>query len=694
MLIRLSRYVHMVPVGPDRVLLIHAVTHLRLVVDAELAGLIGTFETPQPIADEAVTGGAFAALFERRILTEQSAEAELAALSSELAVLHGRDPAAALQQLRRSAQEGGEPYWAADVALGLDDLRPARGRMDLLLFGDCDVQMESDFLRREAARRGLDLRVAASFPDDLRLAGERRHDVLLVGALRSRHLIATHTADEGGEPHAVFIAEAKRMIEGLRAHSAAPILIDSLPEPTVQPLGLADRGPDGHRNRFRRANLALAELVEGHADVHLVDAAAALGEAGVRDLLDDGQVGFTHFGSPGWMLQRPVSELAALHGLRPDLSTLEARLKGDPYARERAMAVAHVDVLFAVTGFDRRKCVIVDLDGVLWPGVLAETGAPFAWTPEISGPFSYVGLYFGLHEALLCLKRRGVLLACVSKNDEGVVRELWRYTDQMPTDRLLTPDDFVTWRVNWDDKAANIASIAEELGFATDAFIFIDDHPVERARVTQQVPGVEVWGEDLSDLRRRLLTDPRLQRPRITAEAQARTQSTKAHASRRQARAEAADEAAFITSLQVEVEVVQLQPGAPLDRVAELFERTTQFNTTGIRPSIPHLQARLAHPDSQVFTASVRDRFGDHGVVGAAVVAGGEIEGFVLSCRVLGLGVEGAFLKHILAAIPVRPVRARIVPTGRNLPVRNLYRDAGFEPAGDDVWRSPDGEAR
>ena len=163
--------------------------------------------------------------------------------------------------------------------------------------------------------------------------------------------------------------------------------------------------------------------------------------------------------------------------------------------------------------------MIVDLDGVLWPGVLAETGAPFAWTPEISGPYSYIGLYFGLHEALLALKRRGMLLACVSKNDEAVVRELWTYPDHYPRERLLTPDDFVTWRVNWTDKVENIRSIAEELGFALDAFLFIDDHPMERERVRQRLPDVEVWGEDPFALRRRLLTDPRLQVPRLTEEA-------------------------------------------------------------------------------------------------------------------------------------------------------------------------------
>ena len=102
-----------------------------------------------------------------------------------------------------------------------------------------------------------------------------------------------------------------------------------------------------------------------------------------------------------------------------------------------------MDAMSMVLGLDRKKCVIVDLDGVLWPGVLAETGSPFAWSPEIGGPNSYIGLYFGIHEALRTLRRRGILLACVSKNDEATVRALWRYTQPYPRHRLLTPDHFV-----------------------------------------------------------------------------------------------------------------------------------------------------------------------------------------------------------------------------------------------------------
>ncbi|MBV9510285.1 MAG: HAD-IIIC family phosphatase [Caulobacteraceae bacterium] len=702
MILRRSRFLHQVPVGDGRVMLLHAASQLRLVVGADVAAVVDYFAGARSLPEDypglaaRVTGtpeailGCVQALTEHGLLTQKTPDEELAELSAVLASTHGRDPEALLDQHRRALKQGGESYWAAGAAQGIADLGQGGRRIEAILMGDCDLQMEADFLRQEAALRGIDLRIAATFPDDLRLAAEHRHDVILVGALRARHRV-TDPLDPVTQapPYGPYIAEAQNLLDGLRQHSAAPILIDNLPEPTVQPLGLAERGLNGHRNRFRLANAALAELADSYSDVHVVDIAAALGAAGAERLLDDGQVGFTHFGSPGWLLQRPETEKAAVHGLFPDIAPLAAQVGGDPYLREKALARAHVDALVAALGVDRKKCVIVDLDGVLWPGVLAETGAPFAWAPDVSGDFSYIGLFFGLHEALLALKRRGILLACVSKNDEETVRALWTWPDHYPRERLLTPDDFVTWRVNWEGKVENIASIAEELGFALETFLFIDDHPIERDRVRQRLPQVEVWGEDPFALRRRLLEDPRLQPPKVTGEAAARTGLVRAQLDRDRLRKGAVSEADYLASLDIRVAPHRLQPGEPVDRIEELFQRTTQFNTTGRRFPAAELAALAAREDAAVFSMAVADRFGDHGLVGAVVMEAGEITGFALSCRVLGLGVEHRFLQHVIEALRARfPVlQGRIVPTDRNRPVRNLYRDNGFAEVEPGVWR-------
>jgi len=701
MMLRKSRFIHQLALGDDRVLIVHAVSQLRLTVDRNVNAVIDYFAEPRRWPDDGAVpaglvcynrgalGACVDALVERKILTDQGADNELAEVAAKLGATYGRDPLELLDSYRRTLKEGAEAYWSAGAARGVADFAGGKRRVDVVLFGDCDIQMEADFLRREASRHGLDLRVAAAFPDDFRFVSEHKHDAVIIGALRSRHTLTAPQPDPKAAAHAAYIVEASHMLERLRERTAAPILIDNLPEPTVQPLGLAERGLSGHRNRFRLANLVLSDLVESYSDVHVVDVAAALGAAGSKAMLDDGQVGFTHMGSPGWLLQRPDSEKAAVHGIFPDPAPLAFTVGGDPYGREILMARVHADALTTVLGLDRKKCVIVDLDGVLWPGVLAETGSPFAWDPAVSGTFSYVGLYFGLHEALLCLKRRGVVLACVSKNDEATVRELWKYPEHYPSNRLLTPDDFVTWRVNWNDKVENIRSIADELGFALDAFLFIDDHPVERDRVQQRLPEVEVWGEDPFALRRLLLSDPRLQLPRMTAESAARTDLVKAQLNRQHLRADCMNERDHVASLQIQCRIGRETGNSKLSRMSELFQRTTQFNTTGRKFTVTELNDLIEAPEASVFSMEVSDRFGDHGLVGAAVIERGEIAGLVLSCRVLGLGVEHQFVRHMIEALKadLGVLLARIVETPRNSPVRNIYRDHGFVQQTGGLWR-------
>jgi FkbH-like protein len=301
-----------------------------------------------------------------------------------------------------------------------------------------------------------------------------------------------------------------------------------------------------------------------------------------------------------------------------------------------------------------------------------------------------VGLYFGLHEALLCLKKRGLVLACVSKNDEATVRELWKYPDNYPRNRLLGPDDFVTWRVNWNDKVDNIRAIAEELGFALDTFLFIDDHPVERDRVRQRLPEVEVWGEDPFSLRRTLLNDPRLQVPVITEESAVRTTMVKAQLERQQfgaeTRADSIDEEQYLSSLQIQCRIERLTNDSRLSRFAELFERTTQFNTTGRKFPLSELAGLLSNSAAHLFSLDVSDRFGDHGLTGGAVIVNGSILALAMSCRVLGMKIEHQFLRHMIGEIQ-ETLTGRIIETPRNIPVRNIYRDHGFAEVEPGLWQ-------
>ena len=350
MILQRSRFLHSLPVDNERYLLIHAVTHARLTIDRQLNTVVDFFATPRAWPDEypslATTvsydretlSNCIADLIERGFITDKSADEELAETTAKLGATYGRDPDELLDRYRRELKEGAHAYWSAGAARSIGDLGSTGKRVDLLLFGDCDVQMETDFLHQEAARRGIDLRIAATSPDDVRLASEHKHDAILIGALRARHHLTLDPAELQGPPHAAYILQARALLEELRRRSAAPILIDNLPEPTVQPLGLAERGLNGHRTRFRTTNVVLADLAAQLADVHVVDVSAAMGAIGSERMIDDGHFGFTHLGSPGWLLQRPESEKEAVHGLFPDIASLAELVGGDPYGREAAMA--------------------------------------------------------------------------------------------------------------------------------------------------------------------------------------------------------------------------------------------------------------------------------------------------------------------------------------------------------------------
>lgn len=701
MMLRRSRFIHQLVVGKDRFLIIHAITHIRLPADRDVNTLLDFFSEPRRVPEDcgpltevipfsfAAIQDAILGLVKRQILTDKSPEEELSEISERLSHTHGRDPSELLENYRRKLKEGTSPYWSVNAAYGVADFGTSARRIDVILFGDCDIQMEADFFRQEAARRGIDLRISATFTDDIRYASEHKHDIIIVGALRARFTIA-ETPSPGQEPHDIYIKEAEDFLKRIREQTKAPILIDNLPEPTVQPLGMAERGLYGHRTRFRRANVALAELTAKMQDVYIVDVAMALSNIGASRMVDDGLFSYTHFGSPGWLLQRPAHEKEAVHGIFPDVSPLADWLGGDPYGRESALAPYYVDALITVLGIGRKKCVILDLDGTLWPGVLAETGSPFSWSPEISGIYSFTGLYFGLHEALLSLKQRGIVLVCVSKNDESTVRELWKYPDHYPRERLLTPDDFVTWRVNWNDKVDNIKSIAIELGFSLDSFVFIDDNPIERDRVRKRIPEVEVWGENPFSLRQQILNDPRLQLPILTDESATRTHLVKAQLKRQILRHEAMNEESYLASLNVQCQIERIAHGSShIVRIEELLQRTTQFNTTGRKFSLNELTKLSKDPSSYIFSMTVTDNFGYHGLVGAAVVSNNEILCLAISCRVLGLRIENTFVQHIISELKKESpsLSARIIETSRNIPSRNIYRDNGFTESTPGLWK-------
>ncbi len=681
----LSRYVSFLPLQPSLYLCGHAFKGPRCVVEPDVVALLQTFATPctaERFARE--QGGAdvgaqqaylaFAENMQRQgILVESGAESEEALLRREFGA-HVETASHAERRLKQRASI--DPR----LRTRLRPQRPAvsvRHRWKALYLGCCLVLPSMDALSELAAEQGIALQTIGSVPSDLDLIDEQKPDFVVLGDVR-RIGLGFH------DTRAVrYVDELRVLLTQVRARTGCPVLLRNLPGPTCSPLGLADHGRDSWVNKIRKINLDIAALAEEFADIFVVDIDQALGLQGRSGLVDDAVVLSHHLGSLTWLAERAERDDSALRALLPDPSQLLAIDRPrQPLETEYILAAEDLRWMMAIQGVGQRKCVVVDLDNTLWPGVLSETGEPFPAGLAVDVYPHH--LFLGLHEALLALRDRGILLACISKNDEAVVQALWKYPASFAGLPTLQLSDFATYRINWKEKADNLLEIAEELSLGLDSFAFIDDNPHERSKIRQLLPSVMVLGDNLYAVRSQLLSDTAFQVPKITAESRRRSELARSSIERRRAMASRVDQRAFIASIELRCELRCEHDDRSLDRVAELVQRTNQLNTTGERISKAELQRCLMQSDAadRIYTLTAADKLADHGLVGVCVVASSTVRLLALSCRVIGLGLE-----DILLQAAVRDLRERLgpttvvglfVPTDRNQPARHLFAQNGF----------------
>lgn len=690
-----SRYAHVISLDEERAVLVHAIERTRIVVRRDVVSILEALDEPEPAlgfvgrfsSERGIAEGAVTRCVEELLqngLLFAGTPAEESAKYERLAAALVRGDAPARAEWDRKSPRNMDRYAAVRVARDVASFAPLTHSAAVLVIGFCDVHFASDLLRDDARSRGIELRVDAVFEMDVNAAAEQPYDFVIIGALAARHGHWFRSDGEGDLSPRRYLGAVKSLIARLRALTQAPILINNAVVPTLSPGGLADAFNDSPIRRARAINDALLELASASSDVHVVDIDAALSRVGKKRTLDDQLVPTSHLGGIGWWSMLPEHELRTVHGVPFEERIEDAFQIDDAFAYDRAIVSAQMDWIQTLLGAGRRKCVIVDLDNTLWPGVLADTGSPFPLDLDHT-LFSFHSIYVGLHQALKALEGRGILLACVSKNDEPVIRSLWRYPPSAPRELLLTPDDFVTWRINWNEKSDNIRAIAGELGLGLDSIVFIDDHPVERDKVRRFLPEVLVLGDSLLTLRSRLLTMPELQVVKVTDEAKERTETTRARLDRERLKETIPDPDEYRRSLGLRYSVERLGAEEDLERVHELILRTNQFNTTGWRVPKHELQAILREDSAHLHVLRVEDRFTNYGLVGACLVRGDSIDLFVMSCRVIGLGVEHALLRTAILTSSAPVVHARIESTDRNLPARNLFRDHGFAACGD-AW--------
>ena len=328
-----------------------------------------------------------------------------------------------------------------------------------------------------------------------------------------------------------------------------------------------------------------------------------------------------------------------------------------------------------------KKVLILDLDNTLWGGIIGEDGLS-----NINLSEEGVGkIYRDFQKNIKSLKEIGVLLAICSKNNKSDVKEVFGNHPMM----ILKNEDFIVKKINWNNKVQNIEEIASELNLGLNSFVFIDDNPVERQIIKNNLPEVEVpdFPEDISALNKWFLSEivykyfPKVY---ITEEDKKKTFQYERNIKRKKLQKKF-DISDFIKSLNINLNLYK-NPKNIKSRLAQLTQKTNQFNLTTRRYSENDIENFIVDENTEIYGLEYEDKFGNEGIIGESIIKINKnvaiIDTFLMSCRVIGRNVEFTFLYKILKDLTDRNIiviNAEYISTKKNVLVKDFYRNCGFK---------------
>lgn len=331
-----------------------------------------------------------------------------------------------------------------------------------------------------------------------------------------------------------------------------------------------------------------------------------------------------------------------------------------------------------------KKVLVLDCDNTLWGGVVGEAGLEGI---ELD-PYEYPGIaYYRFQFEVLSLIEQGVLVCLCSKNDPEAVSEVLERHPHC----LLRKEHLAGSRVNWTDKATNIRDLASELNLATESMVFVDDSAAECELVRSSLPEVTVIQvpSRIYQFPGTLLASGHFDRAVVNPDDAKRTRYYQAEEGRRRSQSGHVDLESFLRSLEMQIEVRPVDD-ASISRVAQLCQRTNQFNLTTLRYSESDLQRMRDEPDTRIFLLDAADRFGSVGICGVIIWrrrdSGMEVDTFLLSCRVIGRRLDHALFYESLRRVRELwgddRVLARYIPTAKNRIVKDLWAEYGLAALG------------
>jgi FkbH-like protein len=436
-------------------------------------------------------------------------------------------------------------------------------------------------------------------------------------------------------------------VRAFRRHSDAHLILNTLASPVRPALGIYDgQSRSGQYQSIEELNRQIRAIAQDNRGVYVLEYAALVARHGQETWYDERK----------WLSVRLPCAATQL----PRLACEWLR-----YLQPLSGRVA--------------KVVVVDLDNTIWGGVVGEDGlGGIRLGKEHPG-----AAYREFQRGLLDLTRRGILLAIASKNNPADAMEVLEQHPGM----LLRPHHFSAMRINWNEKTDSLREIAAELNVGLDALAFVDDNPVERHRVRVELPEVMVIDlpEDPWHYAAKIRDCPLFERLSLSEEDRHRTAYYAAEQQRAVLETSCVTREDFLRSLQQVGEIAPVNQGT-LTRVAQLTQKTNQFNLTTRRYTEQQIEELARQPDCQVLSIRVKDRYSDNGLVGVAITRDCgdvcELDTFLLSCRVIGRGVETAFLARLAGEARLRGktrLEGWFLPTKKNSPACEFYSTHGFQ---------------
>ena len=343
------------------------------------------------------------------------------------------------------------------------------------------------------------------------------------------------------------------------------------------------------------------------------------------------------------------------------------------------------DMLARVVAAQRglsKKCLVLDLDNTLWGGVIGDDGLEGI----VLGEGSAAGeAHSALQRYAKQLTERGIILAVCSKNDPAIAESVF---DKHP-EMLLKRPDIAAFVANWNDKAENLKLIAKKLNIGVDSLVFVDDNPVERARIRESLPMVAVpeLPDDVANYVGCLAAAGYFEAVAFTAEDRQRAGLYAADAERGALLESSQSMNDFLRGLKMSVAYSSFTP-IDFARVVQLINKTNQFNTTTRRYTSEEVTSIADSPRAVTLQFRLVDRFGDNGLVSAMILRPNaeqpealEIENWVMSCRVFGRELEFEAMNIAVEAARQRGARALLadyIATSKNDVIKELYPTLGF----------------